>query len=473
MRMMSSLLESEPRELSSFPEYVTAKEDISKGQFKRALPGVQRVHAVISSALGPASPSAIHILLRSARLLHLLGDFEVADMQLKEVIRGRAGEVRDQDAVQMLHASALMRLFGSSGRGALEAAAKSLEICQGVAEQHVSSSASSQIDVPTSLFSPSHALLGLTHLHEGEVHEAETHLQLAARWADTLPAQMAALNNLGVLYWTFGKNPEEGSSARPDRRRLLIEAKSLWRRSEATPAAPSEAAGAQGATEALLYWRDAIAEASRDATQQQGAGGAGMCAPPSSVDPLGPGMKMTAVPAASSSSPAPAAAPAIAPDDVLAARLRNVSFAVAYATLLCNCAEAHEALGEAAEAAEALGSALRALDPHKDALESHPALGRALSLMAFTNMGASLAVTAEGLFRSALDKFQGPYGLSDPRYMHEHALATGGYGVLLSKWERREGDGRAMLERAGKLFAGLPSYPVPLTAALLYPGLPH
>lgn len=166
---------------------------------------------------------------------------------------------------------------------------------------------------------------------------------------------------------------------------------------------------------------------------------------------------------------------AVSADEVLAARLRDLSFAVTYATLLTNSAEAHETLGEGARADELLGNALRALETHKESLESHPALGRVLSLVAYRNLAAAMAVTSEGLFRSALDKLEGPHARYDPRYRYECALAKGGYGLLLCKWERREGDGKAMLEAAAGLLDALPAFParLPLSAALVYPGLPY
>ena len=43
---------------------------------------------------------------------------------------------------------------------------------------------------------------GLTHLHQGELEDAEDELQKAARWSQNLEQKMIMLNNLGALTWS-------------------------------------------------------------------------------------------------------------------------------------------------------------------------------------------------------------------------------------------------------------------------------
>ncbi len=43
--------------------------------------------------------------------------------------------------------------------------------------------------------------IGLTHLTGGNIDDAETFLQLAARWAQNPLEQLVALNNTGALQW--------------------------------------------------------------------------------------------------------------------------------------------------------------------------------------------------------------------------------------------------------------------------------
>ena len=534
------------QDLSMFPEYQTAKTDVANGHFKRALPGLLRVQNVISSAMGSAAPTTVHVALRTAQVLQYMGDFEGATRQLESLTSASSSSasaaapaaLRNEDLTQALHASALLHLFSGSASRALQQASQALALCEGDAS------------VPTGLFSPSHSLLGLCHYHLGSFDDAETHLQLAARWAETPLARLAALNNLGGLVWMCGAALGEGGqdaegagrTVRADPRLQRIKTKSLWQKDEGdegsakpdsdvsakapTAAAAGGAAGAgaaagssssvegwseRSAKEALSYWQEALLEASRPDGGGDGAAtsaSAAGCAPPSpSSSPLGPGMEPKIVPSATSasasasspSSPASASSSTagLSADEVLAARLAADSqLATAYATVLCNCADAHAALGRPAEASAALSSALRALEPHKAALACHPVLGRVLCAVAYSNMAASMAVTAEGLFRSALDKLQGPHALSDPRYQFERLAALGGYSILLSKWERRERDGAAMLAEATRIFEALPRFSyqpegggagagegvgaeslydaklLPLSACFLYPGAP-
>jgi hypothetical protein len=86
--------------------------------------------------------------------------------------------------------------------------------------------------------------------------------------------------------------------------------------------------------------------------------------------------------------------------------LHHVQFANAYSTLLCNLAEAYELTGNAPAASDHLSSALTALNTHVDDVRSHPYFARPLRMIATAHMKVSHAVTAEGLYRSGLDKLQ-------------------------------------------------------------------
>ena len=66
--------------------------------------------------------------------------------------------------------------------------------------------------------------------------------------------------------------------------------------------------------------------------------------------------------------------------------------------------------------------------------------------MAYEGMAASQAVTAEGLFRAADEHLKGPYALHAPRWQYERGYLQGGYGVLLSKWDKREGESQKALD---------------------------
>jgi tetratricopeptide (TPR) repeat protein len=485
------------KELGAFQEWVDAKTDLANGQFKRALPGLLRVHSVVAKALGPCSPVTVQVAFRTAQLFQHMGDFGKATQQLNGVLE--EGKAREEDLAVALQASSLMHLLSGSASEALSKANEALRLCE------------SSSTTPTSLFSPSHGLIGLCQFHLGRFDEAEVHLQLAARWAETPLSQIEALNNLGYFFWVCGKDQDQDREkrvVRRDRRLQSIRSKSLWHKEGEDKEGEDKEGEAylawskRGAEEALLYWDDAlaVAAATKSSSSSSGAG----CAPSSPSSPLGPGMSASIVGGKAAPAPtAPAAAAATTStstgtgtgteEAALHECLSDSRFAAAYATVLCNRAEAHFELGlglagSTAKSSDDLSSALKALERHGGDLSCQPVLGRVLCAVAYANLAASMAVTAEGLFRSALDKLEGPFGASDPRFRLERVLAMGGYSILLSKWERREADGAALLAKAVAVFEALPRFRyesgtdeggeslydaklLPLTPALRYPSL--
>ena len=112
----------------------------------------------------------------------------------------------------------------------------------------------------------------------------------------------------------------------------------------------------------------------------------------------------------------------------------------AYVGVLCNFAELYECTGNLADKDEYLSAALATLQAYERNLErnnnndngtgtgsahstsgssstvAHRAvLGRVLGLAAHRELSMGQAVTAEGLYRSALDHLNSPIALHDPR----------------------------------------------------------
>jgi len=129
-------------------------------------------------------------------------------------------------------------------------------------------------------------------------------------------------------------------------------------------------------------------------------------------------------------------------------KLFDLHFACVYANSLCTLAEMYYFNGQYETGVEHLTSAMKAIDLHEHDIRTHPVLGRILRDFAIIYMQGSQAVKAEGLFRSALQKFQSPYGQHDIRYQYEAALAKGYYGRLLTKWEKRESIGNQYRDEA-------------------------
>ena len=141
--------------------------------------------------------------------------------------------------------------------------------------------------------------------------------------------------------------------------------------------------------------------------------------------------------------------------------LDDVEYAIAYAGVLTLTAQGLKK-HDPVRSAEVLSSALAAINPHQGHVRARPMLGRILSMMAFNNMSASLAVTAEGLFRSSLDHLQdsSPCAAFDARWRLERAVALGGYGLLASKWEKRQNDAERLSSESKALLRDA-HYPPP------------
>ena len=89
-------------------------------------------------------------------------------------------------------------------------------------------------------------------------------------------------------------------------------------------------------------------------------------------------------------------------------RLKDSIFASSYATALCNMAEILLFLENTAAALDNMNSAVKALSVSPKDARTNPVLGRALSMLAVHAMSIGHAVTAEGLFRSAIDLLGSP-----------------------------------------------------------------
>jgi hypothetical protein len=116
----------------------------------------------------------------------------------------------------------------------------------------------------------------------------------------------------------------------------------------------------------------------------------------------------------------------------------QVSTMSAYVNVLCNFAELYECTGSLADKDEYVSTALATLQTYeKHIAESasssaggssagdssvhsevahRPVLGRVLTLAAHKELSMGQAVTAEGLYRSALGHLNSPAALHDPRY---------------------------------------------------------
>jgi len=434
-------------QLNMFPEYTAAQADITLGKFKQALPAMERMHEVVSSAMGASSSLAALVARERASLLQLTGNFDGATKLLSAA---RSNTTDELEVIRILQHMSRNRILQGDFSGAERDADEGVSRCENAAAEVL----------PLPLIAASYSMRGLCALHTQSWDDADEYLQLAARWSQSPLTHLVALHNLGCAHWAFlAEDAQHSEQVRVDSRQLTVAQGKLWR----TPEQLSTQDEA-GAKEALGYWNEALEEALKGEGEGDAASAAAaMCGPVGgAASMLGPEMQdfVRAVPSTSTGSASPASpvrktqarkSRIRTEDDILASRLADCTFAVAYAATLCNTAIAAGHMGSKSRATELLASALQALEAHKTDLRAQPMLGRVLSLVAYENMANSMAVTAEGLFRAAAEHLQSPYARCDQRWKFECGVTRGGYGVLLSKWEKREGDSKRELAEAQKL----------------------
>jgi hypothetical protein len=205
------------------------------------------------------------------------------------------------------------------------------------------------------------------------------------------------------------------------------------------------------ANDAVGYWLEGMENATNPNTNYEGVSG---CGPVSSVGAAGPGVDPIFVKGAAKKS---------AHDkkiDDLDFNLKDAKFAIAYVTLLNNIADAYHLLDNIEGRQEVLSSALKAIDHHKDNITCAPILGRTLGQIAIDNLLSTNAVTAEGLFRSALDKFKYSNTNNDKRNVYEKANILLAYGHLLQKWDKREESGRRLIADSYDIYRSLHGHSV-------------
>ena len=180
--------------LNTLPEYKNAGEHALKGQFLQAIPLFQRVIHVLESSVGSTSELALHTVVEQVKVLIKQGDYDKAEQLLEQT---------------------QSRLLDKSNKTEVDVTNWEVTLLQWTAfvsflrqENHSSQTASHLVDRLTaaepsdlSLYTPAFSLKGLTHLHQGELEDAEDELQKAARWSQNLEQKMITLNNLGALTW--------------------------------------------------------------------------------------------------------------------------------------------------------------------------------------------------------------------------------------------------------------------------------
>lgn len=386
--------------LKVFPEYVDGCTLLTKGDFKNALPQFQRVLDVLDQIQTDKSSMDYFTLVEQiVKTRRYLGSEADDIASFLETYRSNV----NGDAMQV-------KVLLLQGHNCYHHGQIPLALSHGSAAEELCTTSN---EPEVNDLGKTYSLLGITHLCSGDFEKAEEYLQMAARWSESSLEKMKALNNLGLFHlsvlYDFNDNgnhhnEKDEGAIRPDILMYTVDTKKMWFDPDGimqeSSALTSFENHSECLQEALGYLNDALEEAQ-----------SGEYIIPTEEE----------------------AQPMID----LEKKVKDITFATVYVNILCNLSQVYLWMDDRDTSMDQLSSALTCLNQFNGDKRMEPLLGRVLTLTAFNNMANSQAVTAEGLFRSALDYMQGSYSTGmDTRY--DYALAQGGFGILLSKWDKRE-----------------------------------
>ena len=216
-----------------------------------------------------------------------------------------------------------------SAENALSSAQKAMEVCEtpNYGESNIDE------DIENAILSSSYSLMGLSHFLSGELDEAETFLQLSARWSLSPLQKLGSMTNLGSLCWSRSLQ-ESSDEYGPLTRRLSLNTTMNDVKDENTN---NLRMNDKYILDAIEYWEEALNSIAAPIKDIK----------PSPCGPIGD-MPTLEVPGSASS----AAARSVetkentAQEGLLDTLLQNPHFATTYVHLLCNLAEAYAVIGK-------------------------------------------------------------------------------------------------------------------------------
>eukprot|EP01038_Epipyxis_sp_PR26KG_P007077 gene7077-9661_t len=440
-----------------FPEYTQAESYYMRGDFNKAIPYLIRVKDVLKSLSSLSYQNSLqhqnHISQTIATMYSLNGNNNASTSELNSIL---LGDIDNETKARITLQLSLNYLFSLSIKQALEYAQQAMKICE-------------ENDLEPDLFGNCYCLLGITSLLQNNIEEAETYLQLSARWSQNPLSQFIALSNLGCLHlskffdsiYNNDMNSHEntknittdknGNISYFERENKIFSKLTNNNSLNSTILNPSQK---QLLKDAISHWEEAMLSFS-NIEQSQSSSGCG----PIDNNPIG----MTGLPNdqmlnlkinTNTTNDANNQNNEAIIDENITEYQRNGL----YATVQCNLSEAYSLLDEKKKSEECISNALKTIDNSNitsvnnnsdiSILSTKPILGRALNYAAYSHLLASQAVTSEGLFRSSFEKLKTPFALHDPRFQYEHAISEGSYGLLLCKWDKRERQGLVHVENA-------------------------
>eukprot|EP00607_Mallomonas_marina_P010975 CAMPEP_0182424236 /NCGR_PEP_ID=MMETSP1167-20130531/10405_1 /TAXON_ID=2988 /ORGANISM="Mallomonas Sp, Strain CCMP3275" /LENGTH=434 /DNA_ID=CAMNT_0024603879 /DNA_START=213 /DNA_END=1517 /DNA_ORIENTATION=+ len=420
------MITTQYKDLEAFNEFAQSNALVKKGDISNALPLMKRVHEITSSATGADSLLSVAASVRLSKLYCISGSYSSAETALC------VPSLKGLSKAYALQFLSEVRLLAGDPENSLIAAEEACDLAE---EQN-------SADTDVTVFYGCYTMKGLSHLCLGHEEEAEDLLQQAARWSpcNGPSAQLKAMSNLGTCQW---REKDEGDDVKRLSETMKRDGGDIKEDKEQVK--EMDETIIRSVRHALEIFEEGLVEAAAKDTEESGSGG--MCGPTMDVAAVGGNKKKSEVMAENRDK-----------NEILVERSKELEFAIAYSNLLCSTAQAHRALRHDTKAAKLLLSALKALETHDEA-SVLPVRGRVLGLMGRAHMRSGNAVTAEGLFRSAVDAMKTPYALHDIRYKYELSVIQMAYGGLLSKWDKREVLGERFQKESQELLSSLPVFP--------------
>lgn len=486
--------------LTMFPEYAQAKKNFDEGQFQRAVPDYQRIFEVVQSLNTPqcnpmlleVTNQLVHSYLYQGQAAKALGVLQTAS---------QLASVTSKEHVVLHLLKSKTHMWSGNFAQSLQSAQKATNTLEALDQEG---------DIK--LFADVYGQLGISHLLLGDIDDAEGYLQMAARWAQTPLQQLRSATNYGSAQlfraaseasfslWqrhlrmieatpsAFFQEFISSSTAKVDAKKIaelntnISSTVTVVQQQQASATSPAStvqdlAPEAKKLIQfALDIWQESVQElvhahsgAANANASTAAAAAAAMCGPMSTSSASSTTIGMTGlvgddvrtVPSSSSTSSTGEATttPPTAQVTLDEALRQDVELALAYGHLLTNIAEAQDALNpQSSDASHTLSTALTVLTPLSHLPVTQPVLARALKWVAFHHSRASQNVSAEGLYRSALDKLTATTGATtttghnsmiafaqyDARCQYETVAARGLYAQVLQHWERREAQGASL-----------------------------
>eukprot|EP01031_Cornospumella_fuschlensis_P027720 gene27720-33484_t len=426
--------ELESNLLSMFPEYKLSLDFQKQGNISQAISALSRVHEVLLHAVGHEAPISSQVTLQLASLHRAQGTFKKA----VQIVQEHPSTLLDYRVEKEVF-SATTEVLNHNVNQAVQHAQKAVHICE--REQDFA-------NPDNTVFSKAYSSLGVSLLYQGQIQEAETYLQMAARWAQTPYEHAMSLNNRGALLWfnLLHPDPDNLPPSSP-----AVPPFSLWKHEEDVcihrPPLPSADVNTAYLSPVLTDTHPWI----------EGAIGAWTEAL-SALSPAATSPSSNSASASPCSTPTPSTSTSTSTTTTTTIVEEDVNTLATQATVHINHATLLLLMGKGKEGNEHLSQAVKILSSRDDDARLQPLLGCVLRRIGGLHMAGLQAVTAEGLFNASLSKLSGAWGKHNGVYVYEKGLCTAQYGHLLKRWEKREEKGVALVSEGKAVAEGVKKY---------------